>query len=227
MENFNCKTKNTTLKSIEFTQFELTKAIYTSSLFEKVDLTPSAKLFLWALCTHFNPKNETMFPSQATVAKKLGVSDKSAERAVKELKDKGLLTYVTKRVNHYVFSPKFFELVKMSDPTRQNVGSIPRQNVGLTNNTEQKNNTSFYNKKWVKSEATGGKAIPSIEETQKYLENLEEAKKTSVNPFEYNKEDALNWLKIAPKWMIERSGLAKFLIEKYEFSPRDYEKINC
>ena len=104
------------------TQFELTKIIYESAFFAKIPLTPSSKLFLWALCTHYNPDNETMFPSQATVAKRLGMSEKSAERAVKELKEKGLVDYETKKVNHYKFSQKFFNLVKMSVMSRQNVG---------------------------------------------------------------------------------------------------------
>jgi DNA-binding Lrp family transcriptional regulator len=212
------ETKKSHLKSLEYTQFELTKALYTSGLFDKVDLTSSSKLFLWALCTHFNPKKETMFPSQANVAKKLGISEKSAERAVKELREKGLLTYITKKVNHYVFSAHFFELVKMSDQFRQNVGCDVRQNVGLTNKDEQRKNTkNFKNFNYAAPREPGGRAIPSIEETSKYIEEFEEAKKTSVNPYKYTKKEALRWLKMVPNWRLGRSHLVKSLVEKYQF----------
>ena len=156
------QTKLSSSNVLEFkktvTQFELTKIIYESAFFSKIELTPSSKLFLWALCTHFNPENETMFPSQATVAKRLGMSEKSAERAVKELKEKGLVEYETKKVNHYKFSQKFFSLVKMSVISRQNVGSEHRQNVGQTNKIEQKNNkenrkqqSNFCNRRYYKN----------------------------------------------------------------------------
>ncbi len=205
------------LKSVEYTQFELTKALYTSGFFDKIDLTSSSKLFLWALCTHYNPNKDTMFPSQASVAKKLGISEKSAERAVKELRCKGLLTYITKKVNHYVFSEKFFELVKMSDQFRQNVGCDTRQNVGQTNKYEQRKNTKNFKNFNNEGLQPGGRAIPSIEETRKYIDELEEAKKTSVKPFEYTKEEAFRWLKMVPSWRLGRSELVRALVKKYRF----------
>ncbi len=221
MNNLNQNTVKDTkkhLKTVEYTQFELTKALYISGLFDKIDLTSSSKLFLWALCTHYNPNKDTMFPSQASVAKKLGISEKSAERAVKELRDKGLLTYITKKVNHYVFSEKFFELVKMSEQFRQNVGNGTRQNVGQTNKYEQRNNTKkFQNFNQGGSLQPGGRAIPSIEETRKYIEEFEEAKKTSVNPYNYTKDEALRWLKKVPGWRLGRSDLVKTLVKKYRF----------
>lgn len=215
------------------TQYELTKIIYDSAFFAKVQLTPSSKLFLWALCTHFNPDNETMFPSQATVAKRLGMSEKSAERAVKELKEKNLVEYETKKVNHYKFSQKFFSLVKMSVQSRQNVGCDDRQNVGQTNNKKQKNNNEritnlFGNKnagwqkinyeaRFQKYEPTPSRAIPSIEETQKIIAERDAAGNSDFNPWEYSKHDALNWLNTLNEGFLSRSELAKSLILKYEF----------
>ncbi len=217
--------KDNGLKSaeiIEFkrniTQFELTKTIYDSEIFSNIKMTASSKLFLWALCTHFNPNNDDMFPSQSTVAKKLGMSTKSAERAVKELRDLGLISWTTKKVNHYNFSEKFFSLVKMSIKPRQNVGSNLRQNVGLTNKHEQKNNIknfSFSNNGSTTSyEKSGKKAVPSTEETQKYIKKLDDAAKKSINPWEYTKDEAENWLKTVGPWA-HSSSLAKFLVKKY------------
>jgi len=137
---------------LNITQFELTKMLYSSGVLAKCNLTPSAKLFLWALCSHYNPNNETMFPSQQTISKKLGISEKSAQRAVKELKTCGLIDYETRRVNHYVFGEKFFELVKMGGDGGQNGGREGGQNVPLTNNHEkikkQKENFSFKGFQW-------------------------------------------------------------------------------
>lgn len=203
------------------TQFELTKTIYESEIFSKIKMTASSKLFLWALCTHYNPNKEDMFPSQATVAKKLGMSTKSAERAVKELKDLGLITWVTKKVNHYNFSEKFFEMVKMSVKHRQNVGSDIRQNVGLTNKHEQKNNTKNFSFSNFGSDSTyeksGKKAVPSCKDTQDYIKKLDEAAKNSINPWNYTKQEALNWINSAGTWVFG-SSLAKFLVKKYELT---------
>jgi len=88
--------------------FELSKVLYTCGLFGKLELTAGSKLVLWAFCTYYNPMKKTMFPSQATLAKQLGVSEKTIERAVKELKERGLIVYETKKVNHYGFSAKFW-----------------------------------------------------------------------------------------------------------------------
>lgn len=210
--------------NVVVTQFELTKALYTSGLLAKVELTGTTKLFLWALCTHYNPQKESMFPSQATVAKKLGVSEKSAERAVKELKIKGLVEYETKYVNHYRFSGKFFELLgffntqdKMSERYRQNVGERYRQNVGLTNNTKQIKNNKNFNYFKDNSENSGGKAVPGVEETQKLLEERERIRNEDFNPLDYSREEAQEWIESIPEFWLKKSKIARFLIEKYKF----------
>ena len=239
----NQQTEHKSAEIIQFrqkiTQFELTKAIYESKLFSEVKLTATSKLFLWALCTHFNPNNEDMFPAQTTVAKKLGISAKSAERAVKELVAQGLITYTTKRVNHYKFGENFFRLVKMSVVNRQNVGREDRQNVGLTNKEEQekniKNFSSFkkeVSKKsekrtksglWTPNENSGSKCVQSVEETKNYFENLEAAAKKSINPWNFTKKEAIKWLRTVTAPALLKSNLAIFLIKKYkleEFYPK-------
>lgn len=130
------------------TQFEIVRAIYDSGVLAKNELSPATKLVLIAIAHHFNPKKEDMFPSQKFIAKQLGISERSAERAVSELKKTGLISYETKRVNRYKFTAKFFEDVKLSDKTRQIVADHTRQIVGQTNKHEQINNTfqknNFY-----------------------------------------------------------------------------------
>ena len=138
--------------------FELSKVLYTCGLFGKIKLTAGSKLVLWAFCTYYNPKNKTMFPSQATLAKHLGVSEKTIERAVKELSERGLVVYETHGVNHYGFSAKFWFMTgvrpslggantcgadKMSVQNSQNVGCTLRQNVGQTYKNEKKEKLNF------------------------------------------------------------------------------------
>jgi len=217
---------------LNITQFELTKILYSSGLLSECDLTPSAKLFLWALCSHYNPNNETMFPSQQTVAKKLGISEKSAQRAVKELKNHGLIEYETKRVNHYVFGPKFFELVKMSGVIGQNVLSKGGQNVPLTNKKEKiKNRRQVFSKeifsdakgrkpasKWSYKENVPNKMVPDADETRKMLEESEKNRATAFNPNECSRDEALKWLKNTPGFWLPKSKIAQQLTRKYQFA---------
>lgn len=128
-------------KRYEFSQFEIVRAIYDSQILAQDNLSGSAKLVLIALAHHYNPNKKDMFPSQKYLAQQLGISERSAERAVAELKSADLITYETKRVNRYQFTAKFFTSAKMSGHIRQNVGQEDRQNVGQTNKHEQKNNS--------------------------------------------------------------------------------------
>ena len=125
-------------KSTSITQFELSKVIYTSGFLQKCNLTATAKLVLMALIQHYNANNPDMFPSQKFLAQQLGISEKSVERAILNLKDEDYIYYVTHRVNRYRFTAHFFESVKMSVANRQNVGCGVRQNVGETNKKEKR-----------------------------------------------------------------------------------------
>jgi len=73
-------------------QFEICKQIYTSGILNKVKLTPTSKLVLIALANHY-PK---VFPSQKFIADQLGITERSVIRAIQELKNKGLILYITK-----------------------------------------------------------------------------------------------------------------------------------
>ncbi len=217
---------------LNISQFELTKILYSSGILSECNLTPSAKLFLWALCSHYNPNNETMFPSQQTVAAKLGISEKSAQRAVKELKTLKLIDYETKRVNHYVFGPKFFELVKMSGMIGQNVLKEGGQNVRLTNKKEKKEQKAIFSFGKEGGNPKNGKDFgrqnmqkdlpnkrtPGVEETRKILEEREKISAMSANPQNFSREEALKWLENIPKFWLEKSKVAEFLVQKYEFS---------
>ena len=131
--------------STTINQFELSKMVYTSGFLANVNLTPTAKLVLIALMQHYNANNAEMFPSQKFLGAQLGISEKSVERAIANLRDENLIFYVTQKVNKYRFTAHFFEQIKMSVDHRQNVGSHHRQNVGQTNKGEQINKKEFFN----------------------------------------------------------------------------------
>lgn len=90
------------------TSFEICKQIYTSGLLNKVKLSPSTKLVLIALANHY----PNVFPSQKFIATQLGITTRSVERAIFELKNKGLVIYITKKVNNYKFTNLFLNLIE-------------------------------------------------------------------------------------------------------------------
>lgn len=71
------------------TQFELSKKLL-NNLY-KFNLKPVTKLVLLYLADCYNPKHGYMFPKQRTIADKLGVSERTVNRAVSELVKEGLI----------------------------------------------------------------------------------------------------------------------------------------
>lgn len=121
-------------------QFEISKRIYSSGILSRIELSMSAKLVLIALANHYNPEKSGMFPSQKFISEQVGISLKSVERAIKELKNANLLVYVTKKVNCYYFTAKFFAEIKMSDDIGHFDGRNNGQFDGQTEKHEQKKN---------------------------------------------------------------------------------------
>lgn len=113
----------------EFNQFELTKHLINK--LSQFDLTPSAKLVLLYLSTCYNNKKSSVYPKQKTIAKKIGISERSTVRAIDELVKAGL---IIKECNYYTNrykitsrmtaerprNQKNFNSDNMADTTRQN-----------------------------------------------------------------------------------------------------------
>jgi hypothetical protein len=161
-------------------QFQLCKQIYTSGFLSNVDLTPAAKLVLIALANHYNPDKKDMFPSQEFISNQLGVSLKTVQRAVLELKNSSIVVYDTRRVNHYSFTGIFFEMVNLSCDMGQNVLK-PCVKMSYKHKHEHVNNNEnrhFYSKK-------------QIENTK---EQLKDTFKIEVKSPMDDKQTAINWL---------------------------------
>lgn len=114
-----------------FSQFKLTN--YLLNNLSQFEITPIAKLVLLELSACYNPNKPDMFPKQKTLAKKIGVSERSVVRGVQELIKTGLILVESKYTNHYVFTSRIggewsqnekkFTSENMSDDLRQNDSS--------------------------------------------------------------------------------------------------------
>lgn len=82
-----------------FSQFELTN--YLLNNLSQFNISPSAKLILLELSTYYNPKNADIFPKQKTLAKKIGISERSITRGISELVKAGLIMVECKYTNRY------------------------------------------------------------------------------------------------------------------------------
>lgn len=87
-----------------FSQFTLTQNLLNN--LSQFKLTPTAKLVLLELSSFYNPKKADMFPKQKTLAKKIGISERSVVRAVQELLNEGLIMVECKYTNHYKFTSR-------------------------------------------------------------------------------------------------------------------------
>ena len=121
-------------------QFEICKQIYTSGILNKVKLTPTSKLVLIALANHY-PK---VFPSQKFIADQLGITERSVIRAIQELKNKGLILYITKNVNNYTFTNIFFEMINLSVRPGQ-IDTLNTDKMSDKQIKEQRNNNKVLN----------------------------------------------------------------------------------
>lgn len=208
-------------KTPQVSQIALLKQIYFSGFLTTCNLTGTTKLVLFAFAEHYNSEKEEMFPSQRYLAERLGISEKSVERSVKELASQGFVSYTTQKVNRYKFTKKFFDAVKMSGNGGQNVGDGYRQNVGLTYNHEQRNyKKEFKNFGSYSPQTLVNRAIPTVEKTREMLEKYREEASNTLSPLDYNKDDALSWLKNVPK-MLRNSFFATSLLKKYDFDPQE------
>lgn len=87
-----------------FSQFALTQNLLNN--LSQFKLTPTAKLVLLELSSFYNPKKADMFPKQKTLAKKLGISERSVVRAIQELLNESLIMVECKYTNHYKFTSR-------------------------------------------------------------------------------------------------------------------------
>lgn len=94
-----------------FSQFELTTKIVKN--LNKYDITPTAKLVLILLTTHFNEEKNgaVVFPSMPYISETLGISLTATKQAIKDLVSEGLILQskrekIRGNYNKYIFTQK-------------------------------------------------------------------------------------------------------------------------
>ena len=126
------------------TQFELSKKLL-NNLY-KFNLKPVTKLVLLYLADCYNPKHGYMFPKQRTIADKLGVSERTVNRAISELVKEGLILIEYKLSASYKFTSKivseqaenksFNNVTENHNPTTKNRILYKEQKKELNNPTK-------------------------------------------------------------------------------------------
>lgn len=199
-------------------QFTLSKNLLQN--LGKFDISLTSKMVLMYLADCYNPKKATIFPKQKTIAEKLGVSERSVTRAIKELTAEGLIMYETKGLlNHYKFTAKIFASVKMSDNRGQIGGQLGDKMACNNKQYEQKKNISYFNK-------NEGVKYKTPEQTKAdYAKSVQTDHKSPIN----DKETAVNWIKTLTPTTLKMKPIQKTLsnvIDKWNFSPKELEIIN-
>jgi hypothetical protein len=179
--------KNTAEKQV-VTQFELSKQLVMSKFFSKVHLSPSARLVLMVLCSHY----PNIYPSIKTIQEEAGIaSNKSVISALKELSGKGLILYETKNCNNYTLTSVFF-------------AQIEGKNYTQINNLNKKDNKDFKNFSNFRTQPS--ETLPKYHHnthitgiTYKKYEPEKQTKKES--PLDLSREQAIEFLKNLPQRM--------------------------
>lgn len=227
----------TQLKKIS--QFELSKLIMTNRFFKRIELKNSSKMVLMNLTNYWNSDDRLIYPNQSTIAEDLDISLRAVEKAIKELKDNGLILIVkNKNKNAYRLTDKFFKLAlridehskKSNTPTtikqqtnnEQKTGkpepftAIPEQNsdiIYITNNSQINNKSTGKNifSKQIRNTAEI-QHYHSVESTQKLLNEMRSVKTGS--PLDLSYDDAMIFLnKLMPE--LRNSFFARELRKKW------------
>jgi DNA-binding MarR family transcriptional regulator len=178
------------------TSFEILRDTVMSGIFAKIKMTDTAKLVLWVLASHFNNETGQCYPSQTTIAAKLGKTRETVCRAMSELKKIGLIKSTGSAGNNktYFFTTIFYSAIitvkKAEKKTYQNDTTTYQNDTGnlyqidtQTNKVRTKNLTkkeffkknSILEKKWGNYFETFQKMSEKEIETWKSLEGYNKA----------------------------------------------------
>lgn len=130
---------------LNVTSFDLNKAITFSKFFNQVKLSASARLVLRCLIDFWNPNKGLVYPGQKMLSECTGASLRSIVDAVEELRVQGLLLtegQAGQKLKYY-FTPKFFELAKIAQPSAKTA----QAGYAKTAQHEQKNHEQSNNNK--------------------------------------------------------------------------------
>lgn len=175
----------------QFTQFELSKLIISTKFLSKNKLSPSARLVLIVLTSHY----PNIYPSLKTIQEESGIASKtSVISSLKELSKAGFIFYETKNVNHYKFTQYFFESLDIEHQWYENCKEsgtkIEHKQIKKQKNNKflNKNNEKTYNNAY--NHQLTGINYP------KYAKPKDLQKQS---PLDMNKNQAIEFLKNLPE----------------------------
>lgn len=174
-----------------FTQFELSKQLIQSKFFSRVKLSPSARLVLVVLCSHY----PNIYPSVKTIQEEAGIASKeSVFAALRELSKLGFILYETKRTNNYAFTGLFFRCldVQKMDTNKQNMNK--KKNKSFKNLSEKRYDTPI-------KESKLPKYYSNVHITGKNYPKYKPEKRIKESPLDLDREQALQFLDNLPARM--------------------------
>lgn len=180
--------------------YEMNKAVTFSHLFSRVKLSPGSKLILRCLIDFWNVDIGYVYPKQKTIAKCTGLSEISVINSVEELRKAGLILTVKEngRLKYY-FTQTFFSLLELSvqNTLARNITNFRQTHKESLGVYKQIKKTDLKNKTAFSKNNNQGIKYPSIESTQKLLEEYRNSR-DEVSPYT-DLQCALNWLQSIPK----------------------------
>ncbi len=189
----------------DFTQFELSKLIITTNFFSKNKMSPSARLVLIVLTSHY----PNIYPSLKTIQNESGISSRtSIISSLKELSGSGFILYETKNVNHYSFTAYFFESLKIEQGMCENCNSGSSKIEHKQINNKLNNKTGKF--KEFKGKYHNNSHITGIN-YPKYQKPKNTEKKS---PLDLNKQQSLEFIKNLPV-SLQNSYFARELKKKW------------
>lgn len=192
-----------------FTQFELSKMIISSRFFSKFKMSPSARLVLIVLCSHY----PNIFPSIKTIQEESGIASKtSVINSLKELSKLGVILYETKNVNHYTFTLYFFENLNIEPEGVKNCkfDGTKIEHKQINNQINKKYEKVKENReklpKYHHNSHIIGINYPKYKRPEKIVKN---------SPLDFNKEQAIEFLNNLPG-NLQNTFFAKELRKKWK-----------
>lgn len=171
------------------TSFDICKALIQTRFFKKVKLTPTARLVLQCLASHWNHRTGNAYPTQITIAEETGSTKMSVVGAIEELRNakliltvkyKGRLNYqLTNVLLSYLNEPK-----ESTAEVKNNIQDGKKQNI-----SDGKQILPFYietnNSKQIKEQRSyEHKGLRGVNPVKPILEQYERDKQTAVSPFD-------------------------------------------
>lgn len=120
----------------QLSNWHIMARLYESGLATTFNISSLGQTVLYAIAFHYNVKRNDSYPNQLLISERVNKSIKAVGRAIRELREKGLISVTKSRKgNLYRFTELFFESLKLSGQTGQN-WEVRQDNFGVSHDIE-------------------------------------------------------------------------------------------